>query len=439
MKEQTSIPKHKLGRAASLAGAGMKVGVNYLRYKGTKALTGRDEKDKFHLRTAADTYKTFSKLKGGPLKLAQILSMDKNMIPVQYSDEFSKAQYSAPPLSYPLVVKTFQREMGKSPTEMFDTFTNKAAAGASIGQVHKATKDGKTYAVKVQYPGVADSLHSDLAIVKPIAMKLFQLDAKAIDPYMQEVEAKLIEETNYKLELRRSVDLAEKSQNLPLTRFPEYFPEFSSGMILTMEWIEGLQLDKYAESDASQEEKNKIAQALWNFYAHQIHNLRVFHADPHPGNFIVKDCDLWVIDFGCVKEVSNEFYEAYFRLMEPDVFQDKEKLRPALYDVSLLLEEDDEPTVQKLLEIFQESITLLNKPYLAGDFDFGDNGFFEELAAFGERTRNDKELQAINSARGKADALYLNRTFFGVYNLMGMLKATVNTTKDVEHRLNKIS
>ena len=74
MKEQTSIPKHKLGRAASLAGAGMKVGVNYLRYKGTKALTGRDEKDKFHERTAADTYKIFSKLKGGPLKLAQILS-----------------------------------------------------------------------------------------------------------------------------------------------------------------------------------------------------------------------------------------------------------------------------------------------------------------------------------------------------------------------------
>ena len=116
MKEQTSIPKHKLGRAASLAGAGVKVGVNYLRYKGTKVLTGKDEKDKFHERTAADTYKTFSKLKGGPLKLAQMLSMDKNMIPAQYSDEFSKAQYSAPPLSYPLVVKTFQREVGKSPT-----------------------------------------------------------------------------------------------------------------------------------------------------------------------------------------------------------------------------------------------------------------------------------------------------------------------------------
>ncbi len=438
MKEQTSIPKHKLGRAASLAGAGMKVGVNYLRYKGTKALTGRDEKDKFHERTAADTYKTFSKLKGGPLKLAQILSMDKNMIPEQYSDEFSKAQYSAPPLSYPLVVRTFQREVGKSPTDVFDTFSNKAAAGASIGQVHKATKDGETYAVKVQYPGIADSLHSDLAIVKPIAMKLFQLEAKAIDPYIQEVESKLIEETDYELELRRSVDLAESSGDLAITKFPKYYPEFSSEKILTMEWVDGLQLDQYAESDAPQEEKNKIAQALWDFYAHQIHTLRVFHADPHPGNFLVKDGELWVLDFGCVKEVSDDFYQAYFRLMEPGVFQNREKLKLALYDVSLLLEEDDEASVAKLLEIFQESISLLNKPYLAGMYDFGDEGYFEDLAAFGERTRNDKELQAINSARGKADALYLNRTFFGVYNLMGLLKAEVNTSKEVEHRINKV-
>ncbi len=437
MKEQTSIPKHKLGRAASLAGAGMKVGVNYLRYKGTKVLTGKDEKDKFHERTAADTYKTFSKLKGGPLKLAQILSMDKNLIPEQYSDEFSKAQYSAPPLSYPLVVKTFQREVGESPTEVFDTFTNKAAAGASIGQVHKATKDGKIYAVKVQYPGVADSLHSDLAIVKPIAMRLFQLKAEAIDPYMQEVESKLLEETNYRLELERSVDLAEQSGGIEMVRFPKYFPEYSSAKILTMEWVDGEQLDVYAKSDAPQEEKNKIAQALWDFYAHQIHKLRVFHADPHPGNFIVKDGELWVLDFGCVKEVEDDFYEGYFRLMEPAVFQDREKLKPALYDVSLLLEEDDGPTVEKLLDIFQESISLLNKPYLAGVFNFGDESFFEELAAFGEKTRNDAELQAINSARGKADALYLNRTFFGVFNLMGMLKAEVDTSKEVAHRMQK--
>ena len=437
MKEQTTIPKHKLSRAASLAGAGVKVGVNYLRYKGTKVLTGRDEKAKFHERTAADTYKTFSKLKGGPLKLAQMLSMDKSVIPEQYVNEFSKAQYSAPPLSYPLVVRTFQRELGKSPTDVFDSFTRKAAAGASIGQVHKAVIDGHEFAVKVQYPGVADSLHSDLAIVKPLAMRLFHMDAKSFDPYLQEVEKRLLEETDYELELERSVELAVKSAELVRTRFPRYYPEYSSHRIITMDWVEGEPLDVYAASDAPQSEKDAVAQALWDFYAHQIHQLRVFHADPHPGNFLVNDGVLWVLDFGCVKELGDEFYDGYFSLMEPDVVENPEKLRAALYRVDLLLEEDDEATVVKLIEVIEESIALLHRPYRGGEFDFSDEKFFADLADFGERMREDKHLQSINAARGKTDSLYLNRTFFGVYNLMGMLGARVNTGKEVEQRLRR--
>lgn len=426
-KEQTSIPKHKIGRAASLAGAGMRVGVNYLKYYGKKKLTGRDERDKFHEQTAAETYSTFSKLKGGPLKLAQMLSMDRNLIPEQYVDEFSKAQYSAPPLSFPLVVNTFVKDVGKKPGELFDDFTHKAVAGASIGQVHRAEKDGKAYAVKVQYPGVADSLKSDLAIVKPIAMKLFQLDAKAIDPYLKEVEERLLEETDYELELRRSVELAEASASLPGTRFPAYFPELSSKRILTMEWVDGDLFDVFAKSDASQEEKTKIAQALWDFYHHQIHELRLFHADPHPGNFKIHDGQLWVLDFGCVKELTDDFYRMYFQLLNPEVFRDKEKLKAVLYQVGLLLESDNEHEVEKLMSVFQESIELLAKPFVHGQFDFGDEAYFKEMADFGERTRKDAELQQLNTSRGNADALYLNRTYFGLYNLVGSLGATVKT------------
>ena len=142
--EQTSIPKHKIARAATIAGAGAKIGVNYLARRGKVAFGGNsdDAKEAFHDKTAADTYEVFSKMKGGPLKVAQMLSLDQNMMPPQYIDQFSKAQYSAPPLSYPLVVRTFKREFKKGPKELFDTFTEKAVAGASIGQVHQATKDG---------------------------------------------------------------------------------------------------------------------------------------------------------------------------------------------------------------------------------------------------------------------------------------------------------
>jgi len=382
MKEQTKIPKHKLGRAARLAGTGAKIGVNYLKYAAKKTITGNDDKTDFHQQTAADSYKAFSELKGGPLKLAQMLSLDRNMIPEQYVDEFSKAQYSAPPLSYPLVVKSFLNDIGKRPNELFDNFDQKATAGASIGQVHKASKDHNDYAVKVQYPGVADSLKSDLAIVKPLAMRLFQLDAASIDPYLGEVEARLLEETDYLLELKRSCELAEKSSHIENIRFPKFYSELSSKRILTMEWVHGQLLDQYAEDEShSQEEKTKIAQALWDFYHHQIHDLRVFHADPHPGNFKVHHKELWVLDFGCVKALPNDFYKLYFELMNPETFQNDTRFTEVLEKIGLLLPTDSPADRDLLKKVFLESVELLSRPFIHGSFDFSDKTYFEEKSS----------------------------------------------------------
>lgn len=425
MKEQTKIPKSKMGRAGHLTRTGIQVGVNYLKYKAKKSITGNDDKTDFHETTARQTYDTFSKLKGGPLKLAQMLSMDRNLIPDQYADQFSQAHYNAPPLTYPLVVNTFVKELGSHPHEMFESFTKKAVSGASIGQVHQAQNQNRKYAVKIQYPGVADSLKSDMAIVKPIAMRLFQLDRKALDPYMKEVEERLLEETNYHMELQRSQDLAAQSSHLPNTRFPQYFPELSSQRILTMEWVGGVQLDTYAESDASQHEKQKIAQALWDFYHHQIHELRLFHADPHPGNFKIHNNELWVLDFGCTKSLNDDFYDDYFSLMNPDVISDDSLFRQALHQIGLLLDTDRPEEKDKLTEVFKESVELLSRPFLDGEFDFGNRRYFDELAEFGERSRLDPELNQLSSSRGNAHALYLNRTYFGLYHLIGSLQATV--------------
>ena len=426
MKEQTKIPKNKISRASKLARTGVKVGVNYLKYKTKKTITGKDDKAAFHEVTAKQTYDTFSELKGGPLKLAQMLSMDRNLVPDQYADQFSQAQYSAPPLTYPLVVNTFNKELGKKPTEIFESFTNKAVSGASIGQVHQAKIGDNKYAIKIQYPGVANSLKSDLAIVKPIALRLFQLDAKSLDPYISEVEERLLEETNYHLELERSVDLANKSRHLPMTRFPAYFPKLSSRRILTMQWVEGMHLDTYADSGASQAEKQRIAQALWDFYHHQIHELRIFHADPHPGNFKVHEKNLWVLDFGCTKALDQKFYSDYFSLMDPEVIADDTRFRDVLFKTGLLLESDNLAEQKKLVSVFKESIELLSRPFVSGTFNFGNKDYFRELADFGERSRLDKELSKLSTSRGNAHALYLNRTYFGLYHLVGSLGATIN-------------
>ncbi|MGE9296041.1 MAG: ABC1 kinase family protein [Puniceicoccales bacterium] len=426
MSEQRSIPKHKLTRAASLVSTGARIGGNYARYYGKKIATGKDEKDKLHEVNAEETYRAFSKLKGGPLKVAQMLSIDQNILPTAYQQQFAQAQYSAPPLSYPLVVRTFKQEFGQGPDQIFDTFTKSAVNAASIGQVHKATIGDETFAVKIQYPGVAQSLQSDLRLVKPIAMRMIGLTAKEIDYYFVEVEERLLEETDYTLELKRSQELTAKSAHLSNVHFPRYYADFSSRRILTMEWIDGLPLDQWIAQNPSQEDRDRVGQAMWDFYHFQVHELREFHADPHPGNFLVtQDNQLYVLDFGCVKELEPDFYREYFQLLDMNRVLEDARFESMLESLGLL-QASDSPSERTLLrELYRESIELLSRPFQRGEFDFGDESYVKEIYDFSERTQKDPEIKRLNTARGSRHAIYLNRAYYGLYNLLASLKSRI--------------
>jgi predicted unusual protein kinase regulating ubiquinone biosynthesis (AarF/ABC1/UbiB family) len=169
--------------------------------------------------------------------------------------------------------------------------------------------------VKIQYPGVADSISSDLAMVKPIALRMFNLRGKDSERYFREVEDKLLEETNYILEVKQSKEISQACAHIPNLRFPKYYEELSSERIITMDWMDGKHLSEFAKENQDQEKANKIGQALWDFYMFQMHELKAVHADPHPGKLFIDENDnLVAIDFGCVKEVPEDFYKPYFEL-----------------------------------------------------------------------------------------------------------------------------
>ncbi len=418
-KEQLKIPTTKIQRAANFAGAGAKVGGNYIKYFVKKALNPDLTKDELNEENAEDIYGTLSKLKGSALKVAQMLSMGKDIMPQAYQDKFQMAQYSAPPLSYPLVVKTFNQEFKKSPTDIFDNFTRNAIQAASIGQVHKAEISGQQYAVKVQYPGVADCVKSDLKLIKPLATRLLNLKGKDVGRYFKEVETRLLEETDYRLEIKRSVKISEACALIKNVVFPKYYPEYSGDKIITMDWIEGIPLPEFVKQNHSQEVKNKIGQALWDFYYHQIFILKTVHADPHPGNFIItKDLRLGVIDFGCVKEISEQFHKDYFSLLNSDAINNEEEFTRMMYKLEYILPEDNAKLVPILKSTFKEMLNLLGKPFNSKTFDFGDEAYFKTIYALGEKFTKMVELREANGARGPQDAIYINRTCFGVYNII---------------------
>lgn len=433
MKTIDYIPTSKIERATKLVQTGAKVGVNYLKYYGEKMVNSDLTRDKLNEDNAEDIYDGLKSLKGSALKVAQMLSMDKSFLPQAYVEKFSLSQFSVPPLSAPLVLKTFKSNLGKTPYEIFDEFNATSVNAASIGQVHLAVKDGKKLAVKIQYPGVANSISSDLALVKPIAIRMFNLQGKDSDKYFKEVEDKLIEETNYILELEQSQAVVAACNQIENLTFPNYYPEYSSEKIITMDWMTGVHLSEFKNNDPVV--ANKLGQALWDFYMYQIHILKKVHADPHPGNFLVNENkELVALDFGCMKTIPNEFYIPYFELIDPKVINDPKIFSDKLFELEILRKDDTTEEVAYFTQMFHDLLSLFTMPFQEETFDFSNEVFFENIAKLGERFANDTNLKKMNGNRGSKHFIYMNRTFFGLYNLMFDLKAKIVVSQYTKYK-----
>ena len=425
MKTIDKIPTSKIQRATKLVSTGAKVGVNYLKYFGDKIVNTEPEaKERLNKNNATDIYDGLKQLKGSALKVAQMLSMEKSILPQAYVEKFSLAQFSVPPLSPPLVIKTFKKYFGEHPNDIFDTFNATSVNAASIGQVHIAEKNGEKLAVKIQYPGVAESIASDLAMVKPIAMSMFNIKGKDSNKYFMEVENKLVEETNYVLEIEQSKQIAKECAHIPNLIFPKYYEEYSSERIITMDYMEGEHLSEFTAYNTNQEKSNTLGQALWDFFMFQIHDLKKVHADPHPGNFLVnKKGALIALDFGCMKTIPMEFYKPYFELAKPENISNKNYFVKKLYELEILREDDSKEELAFFTAMFHEMLSLFTQPFHQESFDFSDAKFFGKIAELGERYAKNADLKKMNGSRGSKHFIYINRTFFGLYNLMFDLKA----------------
>ncbi len=419
------IPTSKIQRVGKIVSTGAKVGINYAKYYSNRLVKSEEEaKEQLHEDNADAIYDGLKNLKGSALKVAQMLSMDKNVMPRAFVEKFSLAQFSVPPLSPALVVKTFKKYFGKRPDEIFDKFSSKSSHAASIGQVHEAELDGKKLAIKIQYPGVADSISSDLAIIKPIALRMFNIKAKDSDQYFEEVRDKLLEETDYNLELKQGQYMAEQCSHFENMVFPNYYDNLSSDRIITMDWLDGMHLSEFTKINDDQELANKIGQSLWEFYMYQIHDLKMVQADPHPGNFMISDKGkLMALDFGCIKKIPHEFYEPYFKLSSKEALENESLFEELLFELEILKDTDTEKEKNMLKTTFHQLISLFTKPLQHEKFDFSDQTFFEEMTNLGEKLSKNGEMREINGNRGSRHFIYMNRTFFGLYHLMFDLQA----------------
>lgn len=420
----SDFPSSRFERGKIFAKTGIKTGISYAQHylKTLRSGTPAD-KSELHTQTARQVFEDFTKLRGTALKIAQAFSMDQGFLPDEFSEVMTSAQYKVPPINRALVRSIIKRELGKYPEQIFEQFETQAVAAASIGQVHRAKlKDGRNAAVKIQYPGVRDTISSDMSLARSIFKRLVARGSD-IDSYLDEIKQTLLDETDY---IREGKSI--KRFNSGTVTTPEWIPELSSERVLTMTFLEGKHLGEFLESNPTQSEKNHFGQLLWNFFHDQVEQGGEIHADTHPGNFLITpDHKLGVIDFGCVKNFPDSFFKDYLKLLPTHLQQNEPEIKK-LYKRLEIIKSDPEEN-KKEMQYYQFCLHYgftFAMPYQHDSFDFGNPEYRQLIRDY------TKNAPVGNEPRGNKHFIYSTRVHLGLYHLLMKLGAEVQTRKSRE-------
>jgi predicted unusual protein kinase regulating ubiquinone biosynthesis (AarF/ABC1/UbiB family) len=341
------IPKTRMGRSAKLGAA---IGTEATRYAGTAATNlGRSPERKAerlenrHLDTALKMASVLGEMKGAAMKIGQMASfIDIDFLPPEYREiyqqQLSKLRAKAPAMPWNKVRSVLDEEYEGKPLEtLFSEFEQEAFAAASIGQVHRATlPDGRQVAVKVQYPGIADALESDLAnagILVRLAKALAPgLDAKAV---AGEIRERVLEELDYEYEAQNQRAFARAYEGHPFIYVPRVHSKLSRRRVLVSDFVEGRDFEEVKK--LPKDERDIFGEIVYRFCFGSIYHLQHFNADTHPGNYLLmEDGRVAFLDFGMTKRLSSDQIQLEQRAIDAAGKDDAEALRQALHDLGFV-------------------------------------------------------------------------------------------------------
>ncbi len=419
-----SIPEGKLARTHVAGIAAIQMGLGSLKHRAKRPFLSDEEKQKDqdlqNDKNAQLLFKALTQLRGTALKVAQMIGMEQGLLPEPYRKELEKSFHQVPPLNRVLVRKVMLSELKQPPEKLFAQFEAQAFAAASLGQVHKATLPfGAGVAVKVQYPGISAAIKSDLALIRGIARGLPH--TKLVLQSLDEIEARLKEEIDYRIEAKNTQWFRERI-TLKGISIPQVYNDFSSERVITTEFVQGLHLDDWLATKPSREVRNHAAQLLHDFFDHSSMELKCFHADPNPGNYLFhEDGSITVIDFGCVRHMSERFTEVFPKLIAAYLNDDPEALFSAYEEIGMVYKNIDDNLYQDILRPFGQWITL---PFKTDSFDFSEHpGYIQQGKEIMKRIHDLSGVEQIAE-----EFIFHNRTFYGLYQIFEKMGATVRFT-----------
>lgn len=341
-----------------------------------------------HIKNAIRIVERSKELRGAFMKLVQMLSMRDDILPAEALKVLSVVQSSVPPMDYSLIRKQVTRELGHPPEEVFRWFAEEAFAAASLGQVHKARlQTGEDVVVKVQYPGVEETVKQDLQNIKAL-LHTFTLIGRDVmrqkvdqSEVYQELEERLHEELDYINEAKNIALFQKMFRDDEEVIIPEVYPDVSSRRVLTMSHVEGYPFKDILGPGIDQALKDWVALKYFRVLWRQIFEYGVLHTDPHPGNYLVTyHPKLAILDFGSIRIFPEPIRTAYHQLAKGILAGDQALMADCFVRLGFLGPGDNPEPMVRIMRIIFEPV-LRDRKYDPRDFNSMERGM--EAAAIG--------------------------------------------------------
>lgn len=393
-----------------------KVGGRLLSYYAKRPFLSKAEQSRAREEASRDSarklFAGLSLLKGTALKIAQQLSLETDLLPESVCRELARSYHQVPPINRALVRKVVQSGLGKLPEEMFRSFELTAFAAASLGQVHFATdQGGQPLAVKLQYPGIAKTIENDVAMIRQMLRPVIRKEQLA--PALAEVAARLKEEVDY-LNEAENADYFYRHLNIEGVQVPVVHTDLTAGTVLTTALLSGKTLDDWLAGNPGREAKETVAARLNEIFIKGLYGLRVIHADPNPGNFIIND-DLTVglVDFGCVKRLPADFVEHYRQLVYCVVHHDPDAYFQAMINIGMLPRDLPKGMVAEIKAVYEDVEHWIGPLFWEQPYDFKKHpDFIAKGRAIMQRYHHLNRHMKVNP-----DFIFLERTRYGLLRL----------------------
>jgi len=361
---------------------------------------------------------TAGELKGIAMKAGQLMSYTDVALPEAMRQALSTLQTHAQPMTFDQVSEIVRQELGDRAGALLEAMDREVAAAASIGQVHRARlPDGTPVAVKVQYPGIERAIEADFgpSAVPSTITAVFYPGARIKD-FIDEARRRFLEECDYLHEARIQARFAELYAGDPTVVIPAVHPPYCSRRVFVSSWVDGAGFEEFLARDPDQATRDRVGEALFEFYVGSLFRRGLYNCDPHPGNYLfVDDGRIAMLDYGCTRVFEPEFVAKLAALTRAVHADDPARLRGALVDLGIVREgkQYDFATARDLIRAFYGPMLQDRVQRI----DLGSGMGFRHMA---ERKREMLKL------RLPGEFLFLFRIRFGLMSVLARLGACQN-------------